>query len=94
MKTKNKKNDVSLTEINAQEVQNSEQNLKVIQTAASTLAAQMRFLSEKLSERYEEGDRRADVLDDAILSIDSAISALEKLTKYENETIQLCSNND
>ena len=87
MKTKEAKR---IKAINKKEIKNSTQNLSVIVPAIDKLSAQMRFLSHKLSERYEEGDRRADAIDEAITRLDEAIKALETLQTYEKETITLC----
>ena len=73
--------------INKKEIEDSTQNLSVIVPAIDKLAAQMRLLSYKLSERYDEGDRRSDALDEAI-------KALETLQTYEKETIELCQSKD
>lgn len=90
MKQSKENNGARLAEINAKEVRDSKRNLSVIVTAASTLAEQMRYLSSNLSEQYEDGDRRAEALESAILNIDSAITALEALQAYEAETIKFC----
>ena len=87
MKTKEAK---KLEAINKKEIKNSTQNLSVIVPAIDKLSAQMRLLSHKLSERYEEGDRRADAIDEAITRLDTEIFALETLKTYEKETITLC----
>ena len=91
MKTKEAKR---IEAINRKEIKNSTQNLSVIVPAIDKLAAQMRFLSHKLSERYDEGDRRSDALDEAITRLDEAIKALETLQTYEKETIELCQSKD
>ena len=80
--------------INKKEIEDSTQNLSVIVPAIDKLAAQMRLLSYKLSERYDEGDRRSDALDEAITRLDEAIKALETLQTYEKETIELCQSKD
>ena len=73
MKTKEAKR---IEAINKKEIKNSTQNLSVIVPAIDKLSTQMRFLSYKLSERYDEGDRRSDALDEAITRLDEAIKAL------------------
>ena len=80
--------------INKKEIEDSTQNFSVIVPAIDKLAAQMRLLSYKLSERYDEGDRRSDALDEAITRLDEAIKALETLQTYEKETIELCQSKD
>ena len=80
--------------INKKEIEYSTQNLSVIVPAIDKLAAQMRLLSYKLSDRYDEGDRRSDALDEAITRLDEAIKALETLQTYEKETIELCQSKD
>ena len=91
MKTKEAKR---IEAINKKEIKNSTQNLSVIVPAIDKLSTQMRFLSYKLSERYDEGDRRFDALDEAITRLDEAIKALETLQTYEKETIELCQSKD
>lgn len=79
---------------NEKEIKASTKNLEVINQAISTNAAVMRLLSDKLLEQYEDGDRRADRLDDAITRLDEATRALETLRDYERETIKLCESNE
>lgn len=78
---------------NEKEIKASTKNLEVINQAIGTNSAVMRLLSDKLLEQYEDGDRRADRLDDAITRLDEATRALETLRDYERETIKLCESN-
>ena len=75
---------------NEKEIKASTKNLEVINQAVGTNSAVMRLLSDKLLEQYEDGDRRADRLDDAITRLDEATRALETLRDYERETIKFC----
>lgn len=75
---------------NEKEIKASTKNLEVINQAIGTNSAVMRLLSDKLLEQYEDGDRRADRLDDAITRLDEATRALETLRDYERETIKFC----
>lgn len=78
---------------NEKEIKASTKNLEVINQVIGTNSAVMRLLSDKLLEQYEDGDRRADRLDDAITRLDEATRALETLRDYERETIKLCESN-
>lgn len=79
---------------NEKEIKASTKNLEVINQAIGTNSAVMRLLSDKLLDQYEDGDRRADRLDDAITRLDEATRALETLRDCERETIKLCESNE
>ena len=75
---------------NEREIKNSKQNLVYIDEAIKSASDMMRELCDRLTERYEDGDRRAEMCETAVLAFDGAILALETLRRYEDETIALC----
>ena len=80
----------SISIANEREITNSRQNLVIIDETIKKESDIMRGLSDKLTDQYEDGDRRAEKCEAAVLALDSAILALETLRRYEEETITMC----
>lgn len=80
----------SINNANEREIKNSKQNIVIIDEAIKRASDIIRELSDRLTDRYEGSDRRAEKCEASVLAFDSAILALETLRRYEEETIALC----